>query len=108
MRPSIGSTPRSVNRLCGTSTPGIDTGTPFEARSTRLLRITATCSMDGHRFAHSLRMHRIDTYGILAEEMRNKFASREQTVRLLISERLEEHGIDEREDSSIGADADCE
>src|SRR4051812_35772979 len=53
-------------------------------------------------------MHRVDAYGILPEEVRNEFAGHKQTLRLLIDQRLEEHGIHNREDGAVSADADSE
>jgi hypothetical protein len=72
-----------------------------------LPRINATCSSDGHFSAHA-RVGRVDTDGILAEEVWKEFANREHTLRVLVGKWLEEHGVDKRKDGGVRADANGE
>jgi hypothetical protein len=51
-------------------------------------------------------VHRVDEHGISAG--RKVFADRKQALRVLVGERLEEHGVDQREDGGVGPDADGE
>ncbi len=51
-------------------------------------------------------MHRVDTEPTLTEELGIEFACDEHPVRIVVGQRSEQHGIDQREDGGVGADAD--